>query len=89
MKSPNNGEDRVPTGHLLSLNKVSINGTGLHPSELLAKSIPWKSPTIQAVTKTIGCSPKTDKVPLFKTIPTQVHEEIELIFTWNLHPPTF
>lgn len=48
MKSPNDGEDRVPTGHLLSLNKVSINGTGLHPSELLAKSIPWKSPTIPA-----------------------------------------
>jgi hypothetical protein len=40
MKSPNNGGDRVPTGHLLSTNKASSTGTRLHPIDLLAKEIP-------------------------------------------------
>jgi len=40
MKSPNNGGDRVLTGHLLSTNKDSSTGTRLHPIDLLAKEVP-------------------------------------------------
>lgn len=43
MKSPNNEVDRVPTGHTLSLNEASNARTGLHPIELVAKGVPWKS----------------------------------------------
>lgn len=34
---------RVPTGHLLSSNKAFSTSTWLHPIELLAQGVPWKS----------------------------------------------
>ena len=40
MKLPNNGGDRVPTGHLLSPNKAYSAGIGLFIMELLAKGGP-------------------------------------------------
>jgi hypothetical protein len=44
MKFPNDEGDRVPTGHLFSLNKASNTGPRLHPIELLAKGLLWKFP---------------------------------------------
>lgn len=37
IKSPNNGGERVPPGHLFSPNKVSSTGNEFHLIELLAK----------------------------------------------------
>lgn len=37
IKSPNNGGERVPPGHLFSSNKVSSTGNEFHRIELLAK----------------------------------------------------
>lgn len=42
MKSLNNEEDGVPTGHLLVPKEVSSIGNGLHPIELLIRGVPWK-----------------------------------------------
>ena len=42
MRSPSNGGDRVPTGHLLSPNEAFHSGTELHLIELLAKEALWK-----------------------------------------------
>ena len=44
MRSPSNGGDRVPTGHLLSPNEASSTRIGSHPIKLLAKAVPLKSP---------------------------------------------
>lgn len=44
MKLTNNGEDRTPTGHILSPNKASSTRNWLHPIELLAEGVPWKLP---------------------------------------------
>jgi hypothetical protein len=44
MKSPNNEDDKVTTGHLFSPSDASSTVTGLHPLELLAKEVSWKSP---------------------------------------------
>ena len=91
MKSPNNGGDRVPTGHLLSPNEASSTGTALHSIELLAKGVSWNSPKTQAVTKTMGCSLQADSIggtgELLRTTPTQLIEngEVKLVPTWNLH----
>jgi hypothetical protein len=53
----------------LSPNDASRARTELHPIELLAKMVPWKSPqTIQSFDKTIGSFPQTDSMtPLLKT----------------------
>lgn len=74
MRFLNNKYDRLPTVHLLSLNKPSRTGTVMHPTELLAKKASWKSPNN-------SCSIQTDcKVPLLKITPTQLieHREGEL-----------
>lgn len=47
MKSPNNGGDRPPAGHLLSPNEVFSTRTELHIIELLAKVNPQPSQTCQ------------------------------------------
>lgn len=44
MKLPNNGRNRVPTGHLLSLNKAFSTRIVLHLVELWAKGVSWKFP---------------------------------------------
>lgn len=53
MKLPNNGDDRAPTGHLLSSNEDFSTGSG-------AKGSHRNTQIIQAVAKTAGCSPQTD-----------------------------
>lgn len=53
-ESPNNGRHRVPT-HLLSSNKASRTGTGLHSIELLVK-VSNGSPQTTQVAKTVGGS---------------------------------
>ena len=60
MKSPNNGGDRTPVGHLLSPNEASSTGTGFHLIELLVPGVYGSPQTTQAVDKLIGCSPQTD-----------------------------
>ena len=76
MKSPNNEVvDEVSTGNLLSPNEVSSIGKELHPVELLAKRVSWKSPNNKTVAKTVCCSQQTEsRTPLLKTIPTKLTE---------------
>ena len=52
MKSSNEEGDGTPTCHLLSPSEASNTRTGFHPIEILAKRVPWKFPTTQAVAKT-------------------------------------
>lgn len=61
MKLSNNKGDKMPTWHLWSPNELFSTGNGLHLTELLVKLTPkhGNSQTIQAITKTIGCSPQT------------------------------
>ena len=44
MKSPDNGEDGVPTQHILLPNEASSTGIGLHTIELLFKEGPMGTP---------------------------------------------
>jgi hypothetical protein len=40
MKLPNNGGERIPTGHFLAPNKTSSTGSRLHLTDLRAKGGP-------------------------------------------------
>jgi hypothetical protein len=77
MKS-NNGRERIPAGHLLSLNKASR--IGLHLTELLAKGPDRKSPNYPDCCQDYECSPQMNsKAPWLKT-PTKhlvVHGDVE------------
>ena len=44
VKLPNNEGDKVPISSLLLPREASSTGTRLHPIELLAKGVQWKSP---------------------------------------------
>jgi hypothetical protein len=48
----------------------------------------WSLQTIQAIVKTIGCSPQSDKTVLMKIMPTQLTEQgaIKMVPTESLHP---
>ena len=85
MKSSNNVGDRSPIGYLLSSNKTSSPGIGLHLIELLANIVPWEFPNNPGCCQDyIDCSVQTDcKAPLLKTTPTQrtEHGEVELMLT--------
>lgn len=77
------------TSHLLSLNKASHTGTGLHPMVVVQRSTMEIYKTIHAVAQIISCSPQIDpKFLLLKTKPTQFidHEEFELVSIQSLHP---
>ena len=73
------GGDRVPSGNLLSPNESSSIRTGLHPIELLTKSVLRNSPNNP------GCcySQNDGKALLLKTTPTQLIEyrEVMLVST--------
>lgn len=85
MQSPNNKGDRVPTGHLLLQNEAPNTRNGLYLIEVKkVKKVPQEYPNNTGYCQTIGCSPQTNiKVPLVKTISTQLseHGEFELVPT--------
>lgn len=91
MKSLNNGSDRVSTFHLLSPNEVYSKETGLCPIELLAKGIPWKSQTTQAVGKAVGSSPPADsKTLLLKVItPNSLNVDTSMWLLFRIFTLTF
>lgn len=71
--------ETAPVGHFLSPNESSSTGTGLHSIELLAKVVPWKPPTTQAVAEMIDYSSQTDsKAQVLKETPTQLTEPREV-----------
>ena len=54
----------------------------------MAKGVLWKLQTVQAVVKTIDCSPQTvSKALLLKTTPIQLieHGEVKLVPSYSLH----
>lgn len=83
IKCPNNEEDRIPAGHLLSPNELSSNRNG-SVTGWLGGGGGWKSPNNP------GCcqdnrllSTKDSKAPLLKTAHTELidHGEVELVPT--------
>lgn len=73
--------------YLLLLNDASSTGTGLHLIELLAKGVPWETPTNPGCCqdyKLLSTNRKQD--PLLETRSTQgtEHEEVTLVPTWGL-----
>ena len=56
MKSPNNGGDRAPTGHLSSPNEVSNTGHELQLIKFLGEGVHENPQTYQAVAKATGYS---------------------------------
>lgn len=89
-EASNNDRDTqsLPTGHLLTPNETYISRTGLYPTYCWSKRSLGNLQTTQAAGKKIGCSPQTgSKVPLLKTMPTQLieHDVVNLIPIQNLY----
>jgi hypothetical protein len=60
VRSPNNREYWFSTGHLLSPNEASTNGTRLHPMSCWPTGTHGNSQTSQVVDETMSCSPQTN-----------------------------
>lgn len=71
MKSPTNGGDRVPNGHLFSPNETSSTVTLLYLLSCWSREPYGNQETTKTVTKTMGFSLPTDiEAQLPRKIPT-------------------